>query len=162
VQAQFNDLSEMVDNTLISARRIMTDLRPEVLDMLGFSETVKQHLNSFQQRNKIECVFENHTSKLNLNSDQSVALFRIVQEALNNVAKHSRASRTKVVLEQLDDKLSLQINDNGIGFEQNANVHTDSYGLIGMRERVFLLDGELIINSSKGKGTSIQILMPYC
>ena len=162
VQAQFNDLSEMVDNTLISARRIMTDLRPEVLDMLGFSETVKQHLNSFQQRNKIECVFENHTSKLNLNSDQSVALFRIVQEALNNVAKHSRASRTKVVLEQLDDKLSLQINDNGIGFEQNANVHTDSYGLIGMRERVFLLDGELIINSSKGKGTSIQIIMPYC
>ena len=114
--------------------------------MLGFTETVKQHLTSFQQRNKIECVFENHTSKLKLNSDQSVALFRIVQEALNNVAKHSRASRTKVVLEQVDDKLSLQINDNGIGFEQNANVHSDSYGLIGMRERVFLLDG---VNLSK-------------
>ena len=161
LQNQFNDLSKMVDNTLISARRIMTDLRPEVLDMIGFTETVKQHLNHFQQRHKIECNFENHTKILKLNSDQSVALFRIVQEALNNVAKHSRASHVNVLLNHTNDKLSLDIVDNGIGFDPNENINTDSYGLIGIRERVLLLDGELIIDSTKGKGTTIHIIMPY-
>ncbi|MEI6753708.1 MAG: PocR ligand-binding domain-containing protein [Paludibacter sp.] len=161
LENQFKDLSKMVDNTLISARRIMTDLRPEVLDMIGFTETVKQHLNHFQQRHKIECSFENNTQKLELNSDQSVALFRIVQESLNNVAKHSRASHVNVLLNHINYKLTLDIVDNGIGFDPNENINTDSYGLIGIRERVYLLDGELNINSTKGKGTTIHITMPY-
>ena len=139
----------------------MTDLRPEVLDMLGFTDTVKQHLNNFQQRHKIQCSFENDTSNLSLNSDQSVALFRIVQEAMNNVAKHSRATEAKVLLTQTEESISLKIEDNGVGFDQNEKKKTESYGLIGIRERVFLLDGELNISSTKGNGTLINITMPY-
>ena len=161
VKIRFDELNGIVDSTLMSARRIMTDLRPEVLDMLGFTDTVKQHLNSFQLRHKIQCSFENYTSKLTLNSEQSVALFRIVQEAMNNVAKHSRATQAKVLLTQTNDSLSLKIEDNGVGFDQNERKKTESYGLIGIRERVFLLDGKLDISSTKGQGTLINITMPY-
>jgi len=139
----------------------MTDLRPEVLDLLGFVETIKQHLNSFQERYKITCFFENTITSLELDSQQSVALFRIIQEALNNVAKHSKASELRVKLELINDKLSLVIVDNGIGFDENYKKNSDSYGLIGMKERVFLLDGELTISGKKNLGTSITVVMPY-
>ena len=163
VKTQFDDLTEIVNNTVITARRIMTDLRPEVLDMVGFTDTVKQHLNHFQQRHKIKCVFENQTPDLILDPDQSVALFRIVQEALNNVAKHARASQASVLLQQIEDKLLLKIEDDGIGFdlEEQKSSETETYGLIGIRERVSLLEGELRIDSTKGGGTTITISMPY-
>ena len=98
---------------------------------------------------------------LTLNPDQSVALFRIVQEALNNVAKHARASQASVLLQQIEDKLLLKIEDDGIGFEHDEQKSPDTFGLIGIRERVSLLEGELRINSTKGGGTTITITMPY-
>jgi len=132
-----------------------------VLDLLGFVESIKQHLKGFEERYKIKCYFENSVSSLNLESQQSVALFRIIQEALNNVAKHSRATELNVILDQKNDKLTLEVIDNGIGFDENNKKNTDSYGLIGMKERVFLLDGELIITGKKDIGTSIKVIMPY-
>lgn len=158
---QFNNLTSLVDNTIHTARKIMTDLRPEVLDLLGFTETVKQHLKTFENRYKIMCNFENNTKDLTLNPQQSVALFRIIQEALNNVAKHSKASDVNVRINQIDNKLTLEVRDNGIGFDGKHKKSPDSYGLIGMQERVFLLDGELNISSEKNKGTTIKIKMPY-
>ena len=80
---------------------------------------------------------------------------------MNNVAKHSRATQAKVLLTQTNDSLSLKIEDNGVGFDQNERKKTESYGLIGIRERVFLLDGKLDISSTKGQGTLINITMPY-
>jgi PAS domain S-box-containing protein len=157
---KFDDLLQLVDNTIKTTRRIMTDLRPEVLDMLGFLEAVKQHLKSFQERYKIECQFVKNTSKLELQPQQSVALFRIIQEALNNIAKHAKASMVKIDIEQTTNKLKLEITDNGVGFDDKKNFRIDSYGLIGMKERVFLLDGKLLIKSEPGKGTSIKIDMP--
>jgi len=161
VLLKFDGLFSLVDNTIKTARKIMTDLRPEVLDLLGFIETIKQHLGTFQERYKINCIFENSLENLQLDSQQSVALFRIIQEALNNVAKHSRATELKIILDQHDNMLSLEIRDNGIGFDENHKTNPDSYGLIGMKERVFLLDGELTILGKKGFGTSIKVIMPY-
>lgn len=161
VMIKFEGLFNLVDNTIKTARKIMTDLRPEVLDLLGFVETIKQHLKTFQERYKINCVFENSFANLELDSQQSVALFRIIQEALNNVAKHSKATEVRIILDQKDEKLSLEIIDNGIGFDENQKKKSDSYGLIGMKERVFLLDGELTIAGKKNFGTSIKVVMPY-
>lgn len=161
LKKKFEDLHNLVDSTLKSARRIMTDLRPEVLDLLGFIETVNQYLKSFRERYKIECTFVNDSTDLKLNSQQSVALFRIVQEALNNVAKHSKATKVKINLTQQVDLFSLEIEDNGIGFDVNSKKNMESYGLIGMKERVFLLEGELIIHSKKDVGTTIKIVVPY-
>jgi len=161
VLTKFDGLFSLVDNTIKTARKIMTDLRPEVLDLLGFIETIKQHLNTFQERYKIKCIFENSLASLQLDSQQSVALFRIIQEALNNVAKHSKATELRVILDHNNDKLTLEIVDNGIGFNENLKKNSDSYGVIGMKERVFLLDGELTISGRKNIGTSIKVDMPY-
>ena len=156
---KFLDLQKLVDNTLQSARRIMTDLRPEVLDLLGFIDTVNQHINSFGNRNKIECNFTSNINGLELTSQQSVALFRIVQETLNNTAKHANATKVDIDLNQTKDNLILEIADNGIGFNVNDKKKMDSYGLLGMKERVFLLGGELQISSTKNVGTTIKVVL---
>ena len=161
ILTKFDGLFSLVDNTIKTARKIMTDLRPEVLDLLGFIETIKQLLKTFQERYKIKCIFDNSLASLQLDSQQSVALFRIIQEALNNVAKHSKATELRVKLAQNENKLTLEIVDNGIGFDENHKRKSDSYGLIGMKERVFLLDGELTILGRKDIGTTIKVVMPY-
>ncbi len=161
IAPKFDNLYLLVDNTLKSARRIMTDLRPEVLDLLGFTETVKQHLKNFEDRYNIACSFKNNVNSVELAPPQAVALFRIVQEALNNIAKHSKASELKVLLNENNQKIILEIVDNGVGFDYNKAKRVDSYGLMGMKERVFLLDGELTICSKKGTGTSVKVAMPY-
>ena len=142
LRIKFEELNKLVDSTLKSARRIMTDLRPEVLDLLGYVDTVTQHLKSFEERTKILCVFTNNVENLELNSQQSVALYRIVQEALNNTAKYSRATEVRVILNQHNNYLTLEISDNGVGFDMKDPKKRDSYGLMGMKERVILLEGK--------------------
>ena len=159
-KVKFEELYMLMDSTLKSARRIMTDLRPEVLDLLGLVETINQHLISYQERNKINCTFVNNSTGLKLNTQESVALYRIVQESLNNISKHAKATKVNIILDHLDGKLMLEITDNGVGFDTKDKKHMDSYGLLGMKERVFLLDGKLTINSQKGKGTTVKVVMP--
>lgn len=157
----FDNLFGLVDNTIKTTKKIMTDLRPEVLYLLGFIEAVKLQVNKFQERHQINCYFESSVTNLELNTQQSVALFRILQESLTNVAKHAKATSVKILFFCEDDKLILEISDNGIGIDDNYKSKHDSYGLIGMKERVFLLDGELSISSREGKGTMIKVLIPY-
>lgn len=161
LHVKFDNLSELIDNTIKTARKIMTDLRPEVLDMIGFIETVRQHLNNFQERHRVTCNLVTTDSHLELSTQQSVALFRIIQEALNNIAKHAKATEVNIVINRHDKKLILEVADNGVGFDQGQKKNHDSYGLIGMKERVFLLDGELSIKSRVGKGTTIQVIVPF-
>lgn len=158
---KFEQLYGLVDNTIKTARRIMTDLRPEVLDLLGLIDAIKQHLAKFEERYNVRCVFENEIADIELTSQQSVALFRILQESLNNIAKHARANTVKVFLGMVNDKLCFQISDDGVGFDTRVRARLDSYGLIGMKERAFLLDGELTVKSKPGKGTVVSIEMPY-
>lgn len=154
---QFQRITGVVDNTIQTARRIMNNLRPEVLDLLGLVEVVKTYLTSFEERYEIHCVFITNIKKIELDGQKTVALYRIMQEALNNVAKHSLASEVIVTLMLVVDKneISLEVKDNGIGFNANKPHKADSYGLIGMKERAYILDGSFDIISSKGKGTTI-------
>ena len=92
-----------------------------------------------------------------LYEQQSLALYRILQEALNNVARHSEANCACIVMDMVGSILKVTISDNGKGFDPNADIKDDSYGLIGIRERVSLLEGVLDITSEKGKGTDIRI-----
>jgi PAS domain S-box-containing protein len=160
LRIKFEELQQLVDNTLKSARRIMTNLRPEVLDLLGFVETVNQHLKAYEERYGTKCVFVNNALGVELDSTQSVALYRIVQEAFNNIAKHAKATEVNVSLNLVDDALILQITDNGVGFDTTDKKKTDSYGLLGVKERVVLLNGELTIHSMKNEGTTVQVRFP--
>jgi|GEM_PF-302329 len=161
IRTKFDNLFSLVDNTINTTRKIMTDLRPDALELIGFIETAKQHVNNFQERHHIECRFESNILKLEIDLQQSVTLFRIIQEGLTNVARHAMATHVKIQLEVALDKLTMEITDNGKGFDENLKVKHDSYGLIGMKERVFLLGGELFISGKPGKGTCVRVEIPY-
>lgn len=161
VMIKFDNLVGLIDNTIKTTRRIMTGLRPEVLEMLGFIEAAKLYTKDFEERHKIRCVFESSITTLDVAPQQSVALFRILQEALTNVVRHAKATQITVQLLIDNNILIMEIVDNGIGFPKNHKVRNDSYGLIGMNERVFLLEGELIIEGRPGEGTIVRIEMPY-
>jgi len=161
MMSKFDQLSGLLDKTIITTRRIMTGLRPEIIDSLGFIEAGKSYLLEFEERYHLPCLFESSVSELNLHSQQSVALYRILQETLNNVVKHAHATEIKIQLSCQLNKFIMEIRDNGIGYDKNQEVRSDSYGMIGMKERVMLLDGELIISGNKGKGTCVRVEMPY-
>ena len=158
---KFDQLFVLVDSTINTTRKIMTDLRPEVLYLLGFIEAAKLQVAKFQERYDIRCDFETEVDTIELNPQQSVALYRIVQEALTNIVKHANATQVKVQMTVTGDKLILQISDNGVGIKENYKSKPESYGLIGMQERAFLLDGEFTIAGHEGVGTVVKVEIPY-
>ena len=157
---KFDSMVNLIDSTIITARRIMSGLRPELLEMNGFVNTAKHYLREFEDRHQISCEFISEISGIEMNSQQSLAFFRILQESLNNIAKHSKATLVKVHLRNESNKIIFEIIDNGIGFDKNNSGRQDSYGMIGMKERVVLLEGELDIESKIGMGTCVRIEMP--
>ena len=158
---QLEHLADLVDKTIKTTRRIMTDLRPEILDVLGIKDALKQHLTKFAERNELKCTFEDKSSFFELDAQQSLTLFRILQESLTNIVKHAKASEVRVKLLQANDSLQLTISDNGIGFNSQSAAKMESYGLIGMKERAFLINGNLTVTSKKNAGTTIKIEIPY-
>jgi PAS domain S-box-containing protein len=161
VNSKFEQLNKLIDNTISTTRKIMTGLRSEVLELLGFQESVNLYILEFTERFQIDCTFESSDTEIRIDSQQSIALFRILQEALTNIAKHAKATEVQVSLSITDEKLIMKISDNGIGFDKHKKIRSDSYGLIGMKERVFLLDGKLSITGHPGQGTVLLIEMPY-
>jgi len=161
VLSEMKQLMILVDDANKSARSIMSGLRPEQLDLLGFVEAVEVHIRIFEQTHHIKCIFKNTVLDLNILPDQALAFFRILQESLNNILKHAMASTITVQLTHIAGKLVMAINDNGIGFDINHKCRPDSYGLIGMKERIKLLGGKLDITSNVGEGTMVKVEIDY-
>ena len=159
--AEMEQLLVQVDNANKSARTIMNGLRPEQLDLLGFVAATEVHLCNFEQTHHIKCSFENSIPCLNIYPDLALALFRILQESLNNILKHAMATLVTVQLSYRANKLGMKISDNGTGFDINKKCRSDSYGLIGMKERIKLLNGNLDITSKLGEGTTIKVEVHY-
>jgi len=161
IASKFDDLSLLVDNTIKTARRIMNGLRPEVLELLGFIESAKIYCTEFNERYNVKCEFESNAKNIVFNPQQLVALFRILQESLSNVARHAMANKVTVNVELKNNLLTLEIKDNGVGFDDSIKIKSDSYGLIGMKERALLLGANISINGNKGTGSHVKLLMPY-
>lgn len=158
--ADFQNLIGLVDNTINTTRKIMTELRPEVLHLVGFVEATKLYIASFEKRYKIDCEFRNDIANLVLNSQHTIALYRILQEAMSNVALHSEATSVTINFNRESEFIVLEISDNGIGFDVKQNNKPDAYGIIGMNEKAFILDGKFSISSHIGLGTSVKVEMP--
>jgi PAS domain S-box-containing protein len=158
---KFDNVINLIDKTIKTARRIMNGLRPELLEIHGFEGATKEYIHEFEERHQIECEFACNISKHEITDQQSLTFFRIVQEALSNIAKHSKASLVKIKFSNEDSLFTLEISDNGIGFDINSSGRQDSYGILGMKERVVLLQGKLDITSEVGKGTCIRVEVPY-
>ncbi|MDQ0269104.1 sensor histidine kinase [Cytobacillus purgationiresistens] len=157
---EIKNLKKMVRSALYEVRRIIYDLRPMALDDLGLVPTLKKYLQTteeYHKRTKIE--FNNIGKEVRLPSQYEVALFRLIQEAVQNAIKHAESSEIMVKLEINRMRVAVVIKDDGKGFNINEKK-AQSFGIIGMRERVELLEGQLSIDSKIGKGTIVIIQIP--
>lgn len=164
VKQELLDLKDMVKTSLQEVRKIIFDLRPMALDDLGIVPTLRRFIAELQKRTDMstELVVLGGEEQ-RLASTLEVAIFRIVQEALNNIYKHAKARRCVVKLEVLPGKVNVSISDDGCGFDtdkMNRTYDMDCFGLLGMRERVELLNGKINIASAPGKGTEIYVSIP--
>lgn len=163
---ELQNLKKIVRDSLQDVRKIIYNLRPMSLDDLGLIPTLQRYILTFQEESGISVSFITKGSEPELKSVISLTVFRIVQEALSNVAKHARANNAVMQLEFLEKNLKLYVYDDGIGFDtaklndRNEDI-TSGFGLVSMRERVELLGGDMRISSEPGKGTRLNIIIPF-
>lgn len=153
-------MSETIDRSITAVRRITSELRPAVLDDLGISSAIEWLFHDFQQKTKIKVKVKGLPDTLPMREKQATALFRIVQEALTNVARHANATRVRVNIKIENMKLYLEIKDNGAGILPEQVSNPRSFGLLGMKERAKDAGGTVTIQGGKEKGTTITVQMP--
>lgn len=164
-QEHLNKIKSMIDvlnTTTVSVQKLAQELRPRLLHDLGFEAAVEWQLNEFQQRTGIESRLISAKSGLNpeLEIETATALYRLFQEALTNVARHSKATRVDVALKYNRGYLILTINDNGRGIRENEIRDHHSLGIISMQERAIFMQGELKISSPSKSGTTVTVKIP--
>ncbi len=150
----------MVKSSLVEVRRIIYDLRPMALDDLGLVPTLEKYLSTFEEHNKVSIMFRHFGREQRLPQQFEIALFRLVQEAVQNAYKHAEPNEIQVKIEIKATKVIMIIKDDGKGFDP-LEKKQGSFGLMGMKERVNLLKGELTIQSKLKVGTIIMIDIPF-
>ena len=153
-------MSQLIDNAVGVTRRIITDLRPTVLDDLGLLAALEWQCAQFHQRTGIECLVNCIGDKGKLDDQRSIVLFRIFQEALTNISRHSSASRVEVEFHHNEEEVVLSIIDNGRGIPEDHAVSSGSYGIRGMRERAEQLNGKIKLDIPPGGGFSVTVILP--
>ena len=153
-------MTNIVDGTIRMVRKIITDLRPEILDEVGLSEALQWYAGEFEKRTGISIQFTVFPRKFTLDKKQTTELFRIFQEILANIAKHSGATKAIVFLKKEQTLVTLRVKDDGIGIKESDLTNKNSFGLIGIRERASLMGGHMNIKGVAGNGTTISIEVP--
>jgi signal transduction histidine kinase len=161
VPAELDEASRAIDGLVQAVRRIATELRPPLLDDLGLAAAIDWQLQEFARRSGLSTAFSPPAEPVPLEPEQATAVFRVFQEALTNVARHAQATHVQVSLAcQPGDHVVLVVQDNGRGLTPQTVANSKSLGLLGMRERVRLLAGELEIQGAAGAGTTVTVRVP--
>jgi len=147
----------LVDGLIRSVKRIITELRPQVLDDLGLTAALEWQAAEFGKRTGIPTAISVYPAEIILDPQRSTALFRILQEGLANVFRHARATRVEVSLTEIDGMVELELRDNGRGITREQVEDPRSFGLIGIRERVRALDGVSEITPIPAGGTQLRV-----
>jgi signal transduction histidine kinase len=153
-------MSALIDATIETVRRVVTELRPGLLDDLGLAAAMEWQAQEFTERTGIDCELHLGDKDIVLDRDLATALFRIFQETLTNVARHAEATQIGVRLEDKPEELVLVVWDNGRGITQSEVSDPRSLGLMGMRERALAWGGEVTVEGSPGQGTSVTVCIP--
>ncbi len=153
------NLKGQIRMSVKDVRKIIYDLRPMSLDDLGLIPTLKRYVDKFEEQTELDVDLNIIGNERRLPPSHEITIFRLVQEALNNIYKHADASHCQVRLEFVNSRINLLITDNGKGFNMDE-VEDGKYGLVNMRERCELIGGEININSRVNIGTRIQIQIP--
>ncbi|MGH9454379.1 MAG: sensor histidine kinase, partial [Terriglobia bacterium] len=156
-------VKNLVEETLQTVRDRSQMLRPAILDDFGLMKTLGWFVAQFSKQTGIDARLDTSLQDVSFPRDQSIHVYRIVQEALGNVARHSKASEARVIIKKDSQNLHIWIRDNGIGFDVEGKMNRpagEGFGLMGMQERAQRLDGELRIESIQGKGTEVIVQIP--
>lgn len=157
---KLGEVVHLVDATIDKVRRIATELRPGVLDDLGLIAAMEWQAQDFEKRSGIACAFFSELKDASLDTDRATEVFRIFQEILTNVARHAQASRVEVRLATDREGLLLEVRDDGRGITAEESSHSKSLGLLGMRERAYLLGGSFELEGRAGAGTRALLRVP--
>jgi PAS domain S-box-containing protein len=160
VRAKLAEMTVLTNATIEAGRRIAAELRPPILDDLGLIAALEWYVQDFAKRTKLHATLDAERQELALDGRLAVTAYRIVQEALTNVARHAEAKRVTVRLGEQDGALILEITDDGRGMRVDAAVSARSFGIIGMRERVVARGGALEVATSPGGGTVVRATIP--
>lgn len=157
---KLSELSLTIDATIGTVRRIATELRPSVLDDFGLVAAMEWQAQESERKTEIPAIYRTDTDHLNLNPQAQIAVFRIFQEALTNIARHSQASHFTVDIESKADPIVITIEDDGIGFDPKSLSNVHSLGIVGMKERSNLIGAEFSIYNRHSGGVGIQLKIP--
>lgn len=159
VVLKINKVTALVGDTIKTVQRLTSQLRPEIIDDLGLEAAIEWYTSEFSERTAIE-ISLNMDKVDGISAGDSLIIFRILQESLTNIARHSRAVKVAIALGIKEDFINLWISDDGIGITEKQRNSKQSFGLISMKERAASLGGTFDISSENGKGTLIRLLIP--
>jgi PAS domain S-box-containing protein len=157
---KIDELLSLLDDTVKTVRELSSRLRPSLLDDLGLVAAIDWHLNDFRQRTGLAITAELPEGELDLQESVTTALFRILQESLTNVARHSGAKNVFVKLEEENDNVVLSIQDDGKGYTESIDSGKRTLGILGMKERALMIGGAYTIQGFPGKGTLVSVSVP--
>jgi two-component system CheB/CheR fusion protein len=157
---KLRSMSELIDNTLAQVRTIVTELRPVVLDKLGLIPAIEWRAREFQERSGIACETRLAVEEIPMDRDRAIAVFRILQEALSNVAQHAHASKVVLDLRSDTNNLTLTVRDDGKGIPESKVFDRGSIGLLGMRERAMAFGGTVEVTALPERGTCVTVRIP--
>jgi signal transduction histidine kinase len=160
VRQRLERVRQVLDQGIELKRRVVEDLRPTLLDTMGLLAAMRWQSEETCKRANLRCTERYPDEEPQLNRDGAIALFRVVQEALANVAKHAKASNVDITFEVTEQDIVLTVHDDGVGAEQSDLARPRSHGLAGMRHRVNVLGGRLDIASARNLGTTIRVTVP--
>lgn len=153
-------MTSVVDETILSVRRICSELRPALLDNLGLSAAMEWLLDDMENRSAVKGNMVFSPEDIEVSPEVGTAVFRVFQEAVTNVMRHAQANLIEVSLEASDGVLELLLEDDGIGIPEEQAENPSSFGIVGMHERIRSIGGRIVITSVPDKGTRIKVTVP--
>jgi len=160
VEEKVKSLIALSSQTISSARKLAHQLRPVILDNLGLIPAIEWQIKTIMETGQVKCEFRHNSGKLKFLDAFSVALFRIIQESLTNILRHSKAKRASIDLHVHGKNLVLEVQDNGIGIKASDTRQPEKIGVFGMKERVQSWKGKFELCGKPGKGTLLRITFP--
>ena len=158
--AKLESMKNLADQSIKTVQKISSDLRPGILDDLGLTAALEWEVDKFEERTGIKCTLRMIPENISFDEKVNITIFRLVQEASTNVARHSKATELEIMVRIELNKLNLEIKDNGIGITTEQANNSKSFGLFGMRERVKSLGGGINFVGVKNEGTTVNIVLP--
>jgi two-component system, NarL family, sensor histidine kinase UhpB len=160
VEERLEEMNALIDTAINDVQRVAAELRPVILDDLGFVHAIEAYLRDVERRSHLRCVLDSQVSDVPIAADAATALFRILQEALTNVIRHAAARRVDVTLTADDEAVALVIQDDGVGIPAAEEVNPRAMGLVGMRDRARLFGGSVQVAGGPRGGTRVTARLP--